>query len=129
MLRLMCALFLEGALTQRRRGSMRIRFPKLARRFTFNEARNRLMRSGLSGEEAVWVLLHGDGEQNPIERMKTCQKCQSALRAIGLAELFMCNDPASEHYLHIFAAGHPAFNRFDEARVARKERRKPCMGQ
>ncbi|RLC36149.1 hypothetical protein DRH29_05140 [candidate division Kazan bacterium] len=98
-------------------------------RVPFNKARDRLIRSGLTPHEAVWVLLHGDGEYNYVEKEKTCQRCQSVLRAIGLAELFMCNDPASEHYLHIFAAGHPACNRFDEARVAKKERRKACMGQ
>lgn len=101
---------------------------RLIPRMSFNKARDRLIRSGLSAHEAVWVLLHGDGEHNRIERMKTCQQCQSALRAIGLAELFMCNNPASEHYLHIFPTGHPACDRF-EARLAEEGRRKSCADQ
>ena len=92
-------------------------------RMSFSKARDRLIRLGLTPHEAVWVLLHDDGKRN-----HKCNECQFALRAAGLAELFMCNNSASEHYLHIFVAGHPACNRY-EAKLTEKGRRKLCAGQ
>ena len=54
-----------------------VMFPriKLIPQVSFTKARDRLIRSGLSAHEAVWVLLHGDREHNHVEKEKTCQAC------------------------------------------------------
>ena len=48
-------------------------------RMSFSKARDRLIRLGLTPHEAVWVLLHGDGEQNSFAGYPACNGFEAAL--------------------------------------------------
>lgn len=46
------------------------------------------------------------------ENKHVCDECMWALAFKGLPELFTCEQPDSDHYLHIFQGFHPACSHF-----------------